>query len=73
MRTQTFSTEATVERDGTVTIRSLPFRPGDRVQVTVIPSAPPEDEVARYPLRGTTYRFDEPFEPVAAADWEADR
>jgi hypothetical protein len=31
------------------------------------------DEQARYPLRGSVVRYDQPTEPVAEGDWEAVR
>lgn len=32
---------------------------------------PPEDY--RYPLRGKPYRYDRPYDPVAADEWEIRR
>jgi hypothetical protein len=43
--------------------------------VIVLPVSASEGEAAgRYPLRGLTYRFDDPFEPATSPDdWEANR
>ncbi len=69
---QTYRFETTIGQDGTVTLDNLPFRAGDRVEVTVRPY--PENESGTdQPLRGTILRFDEPTEPVGVEDWEAVR
>ena len=68
--------ETTLIQDGKLTLDQLPFRAGETVEVIVLtnPAAPPvkshnppED---RYPLRGTVIEYQNPFEPVAEADWE---
>ena len=41
-----------------------------REQAEINPSLNPGD---RYPLRGSVLRYDDPFEPVASDDWEAQR
>ena len=59
-----------VAPDGTILLDDLPFEAGETVKVTVEktiridPSNP-------YPLRGTPYRYDLPFEPVfPLEDWD---
>ena len=70
---EAFKTEAEVSENGTVTLRGVPFRKGERVEVIVLAKAPPPAAVdERYPLRGTAYRFEDPFSPPVSEDeWEA--
>jgi hypothetical protein len=63
--------ETTVNPDGTLLIKDIPFQPGDQVEVIVIertPPLPPEGK-DRYPLRGKPLQYNAPFEPVAEAEW----
>ncbi|URD48433.1 hypothetical protein [Chroococcidiopsis sp. CCNUC1] len=69
--------ETVLNEDGTLTLRGLPFRAGDAVEVIVLesrtplPEAPtPSPDSNPYPLRGTVIRYDDPTEPVALEDWE---
>jgi hypothetical protein len=68
---QAYKTEATVEEDGSLIIRSLPFPRGERVEVIVLPASPHPSSQDRYPLRGMPYEYHAPTEPVAEDDWEA--
>lgn len=70
---QSYRTQATVEPDGSLTLRALPFHAGSQVEVVVLPVPDTGAEEKRYPLRGTPYRYDDPTEPVAVSDWEAAR
>ena len=64
-------TEAIVSGDGTLTIKGLPFRAGDQVQVIVSHPKREQTGSARYPLRGKPLRYVTPFESVAEEDWDA--
>ena len=71
---EAFKTHTHVEKDGTVTLRDVPFTEGESVEVIVLKltEKPPADLVSGYPLRGTAYRFDDPFTPAAPEeDWDA--
>jgi len=61
--------ETTIQQDGTLTLKDLPFHAGETVEVVVTPKSTPENGGA-YPLRDTQVIYTEPFEPVAAGDWE---
>ena len=70
--------ETVLNEDGTLTLRGLPFRAGDAVEVIVLESRTRQHEVPTrspdsnpYPLRGKVIRYDDPTEPVALEDWEA--
>ena len=62
--------ETTIQQDGTLTLNDLPFHAGETVEVVVTPK-PTLENGGAYPLRGTQVTYTEPFEPVAAGDWEA--
>jgi hypothetical protein len=68
---QDYSVETTVSTDGSIVIKGLPFRAGDRVEVIVRGRKRGEGENEAYSLRGKPIRYTDPFEPVAEEDWEA--
>jgi len=65
--------QLSLTQDGSLIINQLPFRMGDLVEVTIRSlSKTPIKKDQRYPLRGTPYRYDDPFaSAVSAEDWEA--
>jgi hypothetical protein len=63
--------ETIVESDGSVTVAALPFRPGEQVEVIILPIVLRPTADKPYPLRGMVYRYDRPTDPVAEEDWEA--
>jgi len=65
--------EATLEKDGTLTLKNLPFHAGDVVEVTINPKTDTTRQKGRQRLRGTPISYKAPFEPVAADDWESAR
>lgn len=72
---QAYRIETTVEPDGSLTIRDLPFLKGEKVEVIVLPSpakeAPLIQEADLHPLRGLPVIYHDPFEPaVPESDWE---
>jgi hypothetical protein len=66
--------ETTLSEDGVITLRGIPFRRGESVEVIVLPceedTTPQEN---RYPLRGAPLTLLLPTEPVSEADWGANR
>ena len=63
---------ATLRKNGSITLTDLPFRRGDSVEVIVL-SGQRESEAPsakKYPLRGMPYTYVDPTEPVALDDWE---
>ena len=61
----------TVLPNGTIVLDDLPFEAGDEVKVTIVRSTK-FDPDNPYPLRGTPYRYDNPFGPVIPPeDWDA--
>ena len=66
---QTFRTKTLVTKGGKVSIKGLPFRAGESVEVTIRlgkKSARP----TKYPLRGKPVIYHDPFK-AASNDWEA--
>lgn len=68
---QAHRAETTLSEDGVVTLRDIPFRRGEAVEIIILPFTPPAPSASRYSLRGTPVTFVDPTEPVANADWEA--
>lgn len=63
--------EATLQRDGTLTLEHLPFQAGQSVEVIIFPRPDTAMATDPYPLRGTPFHYERPTEPVAEEDWEA--
>ena len=61
--------ETTINQDGTLTLKDIPFQAGDEVEVIILerPAKPSGDN--SYPLRGQPVQYDAPTEPVAENEW----
>jgi hypothetical protein len=59
-----FKTETTLSQDGSLTLEHLPFRAGDKVEVTVLPAPARLEKDPEFPLRGKVIRYIDPTEPV---------
>jgi|YNPNPStandDraft_1061719.scaffolds.fasta_scaffold14842_3 hypothetical protein len=68
---QTFRTEAVLSQDGILTVRGVPFRTGEKVEVIILRLHHRPVGVERYPLRGKPIRYLAPYESVAEDDWNA--
>jgi hypothetical protein len=68
---QAHRAETTLSEDGVITLRGIPFRRGESVEVIVLPFPALASSGSRYPLRGTPVTLLSPTEPVGEADWEA--
>jgi hypothetical protein len=68
---QSYRIETTVSEKGTLVIKDVPFSAGEHVEVIVreMEGSLPND--SRYPLRGTPYQLNQPFDSVAEEEWEA--
>jgi hypothetical protein len=67
----TYHVETKLTEDGRLTLRDLPFRAGEAVEVIVMSRTTEALSGDRYPLRGRPIQYIEPTEPVAEEDWEA--
>jgi hypothetical protein len=63
-----YRTEATVRQDGSLVVRGLPFRPGEKVEVVVLGRRQKEG-AERYPLRSRPVHYVAPLESVAEDEW----
>ena len=63
-----FKTRADVADNGSLTVVGLPFKPGEKVVVTIEPIEEVRDEKDRYALRGKPYKYNRPFDGVAFTD-----
>jgi hypothetical protein len=68
---QAHRAETTLSEDGVVTLRDIPFRRGESVEVIVLPFSTAAVSGSPYPLRGTPVTLLAPTEPVADVVWEA--
>jgi len=67
---ETHRIEKVIQSNGTIVLENLPFAEGETVEIIIVKSDA-ESEKKRYPLRGTLYKYEEPFEPaVPLEDWE---
>lgn len=65
--------EATVQQNEVIVLEGLPFDDGKKVKVIILEAVEEVKGISEnpYPLRGTVYRYDDPFEPAAPLeDWE---
>ncbi|MEO0490628.1 MAG: hypothetical protein AAFZ49_13885 [Cyanobacteria bacterium J06659_2] len=65
----------TLSENGTLTLNGLPIRAGESVEVIILEQSQQSQPLpvlqSEHPLRGSVIRYDEPFEPVIAAeDWD---
>jgi len=66
-------TKAFVEKDGSITVRNVPFPEGEQVEVFVQSHEKAVTKTnGKYPLRGSVHRYEQPFDPSAnSSDWGA--
>lgn len=67
---QTFRTKTLVSKGGKLSIKGLPFRAGESVEVTVRRKKKISTRTTKYPLHGKLVIYHEPFKAVALNDWE---
>lgn len=68
---QTFRIESIVSPKRVLTIRGVPFRAGERVEVIVVSISHTSVTDKYYPLRGKPFSLSLPFDSVAENDWDA--
>lgn len=66
-----YRTDATLTKDGTITLDDLPFQAGESVEIIIVSRVVQSSIQTSHPLRGKVIRYDNPTEPVAQEDWEA--
>lgn len=68
---QDYRVETQVSKDGSVTVKGLPFQPGKRVEVIIRSRGHDASREQPYPLRGKPIQYIDPFGSVAEEEWEA--
>ena len=68
---QAHRVETTLTQDGTLVLDRLPFQPGEAVEVIILTNIKTLPAQNRSALYGTVIEYQDPFEPVAEADWDA--
>jgi hypothetical protein len=76
MMTHAFHTTAVADSGGRIVLPSTPIAAGRTVDVIVVVKTDSDlmsdRKVSRYPLRGTAYHFDLPYEPpILPGEWNA--
>ena len=66
-----YNIETKIADDRSLTIRGLPFQPGDKVKVTIRGEESAGGNGDRYPLQGKPIRYTNPFGNIAEKDWDA--
>jgi hypothetical protein len=65
---QPYWVETVISQNRVLTLRGVPFRAGEKVQVIVISHSQKRVKAKRYPLRGKRIRYTAPFDSVAASE-----
>jgi hypothetical protein len=69
---QAYRTQARVESSGDLIVHSLPFAPGQEVEVIVLPSEKQQaSNGSRNALKGSVLRYDRPTDPADEDAWES--
>ena len=68
---QAYRIETTIQTDGNLLVKSLPFSPGEDVEVIILPRANGNGKPYDNPLRGSVLRYDRPTDPVDEEEWES--
>lgn len=66
---ETYRTKTLVTKGGKLSIKGLPFRGGESVEVTVR-RGKKFKRAAKYPLHGKPLIYREPFKGTPTGDWE---
>jgi hypothetical protein len=63
--------ETVVPPDGEIKLNSLPFHPGEAVEVIILARTDLASESPHFPLQDSVLMYEDPTEPVAENDWDA--
>lgn len=61
------SVEKVISENGTMQLESLPFRPGELVDVIVLACKKSVDDARFHTLKDSVLKYEQPFEPVVEA------
>ena len=66
---ETFKTKTKVKNNHKIQKDNVPFKDGETVVITI--DIVKEEKASEYPLWGTSYKYDNPFEPAGPPEeWE---
>ena len=68
---ESYNVKTRVLNDGVLTIKGLPFKSGEQVEIIIKSQNRKEKLKNAYSLRGKPFRYIDPFNSVAEDDWEA--
>jgi hypothetical protein len=66
-----YSVEKVISENGTMQLESVPFPPGEVVNVIVLARKKSVDGARVHTLKGSVLKYEQPFEPAADNDWDA--
>ena len=67
---QTYWIETIVSPNRVLTLRGVPFRAGEKVEVIILSPPRKSERKERYPLRGKPIRYLATFDSVAENEWK---
>lgn len=62
--------ETIISPNGELQLTSLPFRPGEAVEVIILAANNKHETLTDFPLKNTVLKYEDPTEPVAEVDWD---
>lgn len=62
--------ETIVPPNGELQLKSLPFYPGEAIEVIILARSQPATDQNHFPLKGSVLSYEDPTESVAADDWD---
>jgi len=67
---QAFRTETKLLQNGKLSLKGLPFRKGEQVEVIILAQKQKSQTQQPYPLRKKAIIYRQPFDSVAENEWE---
>lgn len=61
--------ETVVPQNGELQLKSLPFHPGEAIEVIILAANAIKENRMYFSLQNTVLLYENPLEPVAAEDW----
>jgi hypothetical protein len=70
---QALRVEMIIPKNGELQVKGLPFNPGEKVEVIVLPLQHRRIAAVHSSLKNTIVKYEAPTQPVVEQDWEAIR
>ena len=68
---ESYKLETMMTSNGQLTLKDLPFKDGESIEIIILALHRAESSKNPYPLRDSVLKYDAPMEPVVDQDWEA--